>query len=90
MWSFGALPFLGSIEKGSFRLDAGCVCMTKGKRAIYRFFMTLARTWERLFIDLHVRGLEHIPSGPKIYVQNHITSTDPHWVLPLLPEPVHI
>ncbi|RME41851.1 MAG: 1-acyl-sn-glycerol-3-phosphate acyltransferase [Planctomycetota bacterium] len=34
--------------------------------------------------------MEHIPSGPKIYVQNHITSTDPHWVLPLLPEPVHI
>jgi 1-acyl-sn-glycerol-3-phosphate acyltransferase len=43
-----------------------------------------------MFLDLHVFGREHIPPGPKIYAQNHITSTDPYWVLPLLPEPVHV
>lgn len=48
------------------------------------------RAYQRLFLDLHVRGLDRIPQGPKIYVTNHITSTDPYWVLPVFTEPVHV
>ncbi len=64
--------------------------MNRRKRLLYNTFVTSVRLYQRLFLNLRVWGLEHIPPGPKIYVQNHITSTDPYWVLPLLPEPVHV
>lgn len=64
--------------------------MNHAKRLYYNAFVTSIRVYQRLFLDLRVWGREHIPPGPKIYVQNHITSTDPYWVLPLLPEPVHV
>lgn len=52
--------------------------------------MAPLKLYEKLFLNLRVWGIERIPKGPKIYMQNHITSTDPYWVLPLLPEPVHV
>ncbi len=64
--------------------------MNQTKRLFYNAFVSSIRLYQRLFLDLQVWGRQHIPPGPKIYVQNHITSTDPYWVLPILPEPVHV
>jgi len=47
------------------------------------------KIYQKLFMDFRVWGRELIPSGPKIYVTNHITSTDPSWVYPVFTEPVH-
>jgi len=64
--------------------------MNQPKRLLYNAFIASIRLYQSLFLDLRVWGRKHIPPGPKIYVQNHITSTDPYWVLPILPEPVHV
>jgi len=64
--------------------------MDRLQRAVYRGLVGLNALYQKLFLDLRVRGRDSIPPGPKIYVTNHITSTDPHWLLPVLPEPVHI
>jgi 1-acyl-sn-glycerol-3-phosphate acyltransferase len=48
------------------------------------------RAYQKIFLDLEVCGKDTIPAGAKIYAQNHVSSTDPHWILPLLPEPVHL
>lgn len=60
------------------------------KRAIFYSLRYPIMAYRRLFLDLHVWGRENIPKGPKIYVTNHITSTDPFWVLPEFTEAVHI
>ena len=60
------------------------------KRAFLYSLRYPIMAYRRLFLDLHVWGRENIPKGPKIYVTNHITSTDPYWVLPEFTEPVHI
>ncbi len=59
-------------------------------RLLYRSFVGGIKAYQRVFLDFHVWGRENIPKGPKIYVTNHITSTDPLWVLPVFTEPVHI
>jgi len=64
--------------------------MNRRKKLVYRTLLTPVRLYQKLFLRLHVWGRDNIPSGPKIYVQNHIASTDPYWVVPLLPEPVHV
>jgi 1-acyl-sn-glycerol-3-phosphate acyltransferase len=58
-------------------------------RILYGSFVLSIRAYQRLFMDFHVWGREQIPEGPKIYVSNHITSTDLYWTLPAFPEPVH-
>jgi len=60
------------------------------KRAAYWSCVYSIKAYQRLFVNLHVWGRENIPSGPKIYASNHIAASDALWVLPLLPEPVHI
>ncbi len=60
------------------------------QRAVFGSFVSALRLYRRLFLDLHVQGAQSIPAGPKIFVTNHITSTDPYWVLPVFREPVHI
>ncbi len=60
------------------------------KRAFYYTFVSGIKAYQRLFLDLRVWGRETIPKGPKIYVSNHITSTDPLWFLPVPTEPTHI
>lgn len=60
------------------------------KRIMYHSMIGSFKVYRRLFLDLHVWGREHIPPGAKIYVSNHITSTDPYWVLPVFTEPVHV
>ena len=64
--------------------------VNQSRRMIYGAFISAIRFYQRLFLDLRVWGRENIPPGPKIFAQNHIASTDPYWVLPLLPEPVHV
>jgi len=58
-------------------------------RILYGSLALSFRTYQRLFMDFHVWGREHIPKGPKIYVSNHISSTDVYWTLATFPEPVH-
>ncbi len=60
------------------------------KRLIFRSIVGVFKAYRDLFLDFRVWGRERIPPGPKIYVTNHITSTDPTWVLPVFTEPVHI
>lgn len=60
------------------------------QRTLFRSFVLSIRVYQRLFLNLCVWGREHIPKGPKIYVANHITCTDPFWILPVFTEPVHI
>jgi 1-acyl-sn-glycerol-3-phosphate acyltransferase len=60
------------------------------KRLLFQAFVGILRTYQRLAMDLRVRGLANIPPGPKIFATNHITTTDPYWVLPFFGEPVHI
>ena len=58
-------------------------------RIVYGSFALSIRAYQRLFMDFHVWGREHIPKGPKIYVSNHISSIDIYWTLAAFPEPVH-
>jgi len=60
------------------------------KRSLYRSLMGVHKIYQKLFMDFRVWGRERIPTGPKIYVTNHITSTDPNWVMPVFTEPVHV
>ncbi len=60
------------------------------KRAFYKSCVLAVRAYQRVFLDLHVWGREHIPQGPKIFVMNHITALDPIYLLPVFPEPIHI
>ncbi len=60
------------------------------KRSIYNFFFVFPIwVYRKLFLTVHVWGRENIPKGPKIYVVNHITSTDPYWLHFAFTEPVH-
>jgi len=64
--------------------------MNRFHHAAFRALTLGLRAYQRLFLDLRVNGRDRIPHGPKIYVTNHITSTDPYWVLPVFTEPVHV
>jgi len=63
--------------------------LNRVKRMMFRSAMLTWRAYAKLFLDLRVWGLEKIPAGPKIYMQNHITSNDHYIVWPLLPECIH-
>ncbi len=64
--------------------------MNRVQRLFNSSFVGAIKIYQKLFLDLHVWGRERIPPGPKIYVTNHITSSDPQWVLPVFTEPVHV
>lgn len=64
--------------------------MTPTKRLLYNTLSLSVKVYQRLFLDLHVWGRETIPPGPKIYVANHISSTDGLWAIPQTIEPVHV
>lgn len=64
--------------------------MTGLKRFAYDSFVSLLRTYARIFLDLRVFGRNNIPGGAKIYAVNHICASDPYWMLTIYPEPVHI
>lgn len=52
--------------------------------------MMIGRAYMKLFFDVRLWGRENIPSGPKIYVHNHITANDPFCILPIIPDCVHV
>lgn len=58
-------------------------------RTLYASFVLAIAAYQRLFMDMHVWGREHIPPGPKIFVANHITSYDAFYVLPWVGVPLH-
>jgi 1-acyl-sn-glycerol-3-phosphate acyltransferase len=59
------------------------------KRTIFNGVVWSVKAYQRLFMDIHVWGREHIPPGPKIYVTNHISALDVG-VITLFTEPVHL
>jgi len=59
------------------------------KRTLYFTLVHATKIYQKLFMDFRVWGRELLPSGPKIYVTNHITSTDPNWILSVFTEQVH-
>ena len=72
------------------REDREGVSLNFACRAFYGSLVGAIRLYRRAFLDLHVWGRERIPAGPKIFVTNHVASTDPYWVLPEFGTPVHI
>ena len=64
--------------------------MNQAARIAFRTTACALRLYQRVFMDFHLYGRALIPPGPKIYVCNHITTTDPYWMLPAVAEPVHI
>lgn len=67
------------------------------KRAIYRSCLLAIRGYQRLFMTFRVIGRERIPTGPKLFVSNHISAFDPFWALPIFTDcenqlagPVHV
>ena len=59
------------------------------KRAFYQSFVLAIRAYQRVFLDFHVWGSEHIPAGPKIFAINHISVLDGLYLLPILPMATH-
>lgn len=64
--------------------------MHAGKRLIYNAIVGAMRAYRDTILDLRVFGRGSLPPGPKIYVTNHISSTDPYWIIPEFTEPVHV
>ena len=60
------------------------------KRFAYLSMVSALRCYTRACLDMRVIGRGNIPAGPKIYAVNHVTSTDPYWMLTVFREPVHI
>ena len=59
------------------------------KRVCYKSCLLAIRGYQRLFMRYRVVGRELIPTGPKLFVSNHISAFDAIWVLPVFPEPIH-
>ncbi len=66
------------------------VALNHAKRFWYRAFQGAIRCYQRVFWEFHVCGRDRIPSGPKIFVSNHITSVDQYWIMLALPDPLHM
>ncbi len=64
--------------------------MNPVKRLIYRSYVGAVKAYQKLFLKVHVWGRENIPTGPKILVSNHITSTDGGRLCALLDELLHM
>ncbi len=56
--------------------------MNRPKRLLYSAFISSIKVYQRFLLDIRVWGRERIPPGPKIYMQNQITATDPYWIFP--------
>jgi 1-acyl-sn-glycerol-3-phosphate acyltransferase len=65
-----------------------------GKALLERLLYTAGRTFVaafmRLTLDMDVLRHAPLPEGPKILAANHPTTTDPFYLLTLLPEPVSV
>jgi 1-acyl-sn-glycerol-3-phosphate acyltransferase len=59
-------------------------------RLIFRSITFAAAAYQRMFMDVRILGRGRIPRGPKIFVVNHVSSTDVYWILPVFREPVHL
>ncbi len=77
---------LPGYESGSLDRSYG---LNLVKRTIFNGVVLGVKAYQKLFMDIHVWGREHIPPGPKIYVTNHISALDVG-VITLFTEPVHL
>lgn len=59
------------------------------RRSIFNGLVFAVRSYQKVCMDMHVWGREHIPPGPKIYVTNHISALD-FGVITVFTEPVHL
>ncbi len=60
------------------------------KKSIYHTFQNGIRAYLKLFLEFKVWGKENLIEPPVIYCSNHISSSDPFFVLTMMPEPVHM
>jgi 1-acyl-sn-glycerol-3-phosphate acyltransferase len=56
----------------------------------FRLGLPLVDLYENLMFDVDILRHRPLPSGPKILVSNHPSTTDPFLILEITPEPVHI
>ena len=65
--------------------------LTGNPDAMYRMAMRLIRLETRLLnVQVHVTGIENIPSRPCVFVANHASNIDPMVLLPAIPRRVGI
>lgn len=60
------------------------------KKSFYHIFQNSIRAYLKFFLEFKVWGKENLVEPPVIYCSNHISSSDPFFVLTLMPEPVHM
>ena len=58
------------------------------RKALYQVGRSLMSAYASLMLDVDIRCHAPMPQGPKILAPNHPTTTDPLYLLALLPEPV--
>jgi 1-acyl-sn-glycerol-3-phosphate acyltransferase len=58
------------------------------RRALYEIGHSLMSAYTTLMLDMDIRWHAPMPNGPKILAPNHPTTTDPLYLVALLPEPV--
>ena len=56
----------------------------------FRLGLPVIDLYENVMFDIDIRRHKPLPSGPKILVSNHPSTTDPFLILEITPEPVHI
>lgn len=59
------------------------------RRAAYHFGVASMKAYGWAAWDFRIFGAEPIPTGPKIYVCNHVTSLDPYWLMMACPDFLH-
>jgi 1-acyl-sn-glycerol-3-phosphate acyltransferase len=57
-------------------------------KTLYHMGRSLMAVYMRFMLNVDIRWHAPLPEGPKILAPNHPTTTDPLYLLPLLPEPV--
>lgn len=59
-------------------------------KGLYYIFRSAISFYLKTFLEFKVWGKEKIPEGAKIFCSNHISSSDPAFVLTLMDEHVHM
>jgi 1-acyl-sn-glycerol-3-phosphate acyltransferase len=64
--------------------------MRQTESLTYRLSRALICLYARFLLKMDVRWKERLPSGPKLIVANHPSTTDPFYLLTLFPQPLSI
>ena len=57
---------------------------------LYRVMRALAKLYTRVFLDMDVVWEGNVPQGPRIFVANHPSTTDPFYLAMLVNSPSHV